>query len=110
VGRSFLRYGWPHNVRELRQCLAGMVALSDDGLLGRRHLPEALARASSRPPVVDPGPSEPNAGEKLRMNLLALLAQHGGNVSEVARALGKARMQVHRWCKKFGIDPDRFRT
>jgi DNA-binding NtrC family response regulator len=28
---------------------------------------------------------------------------------EVADAMGKARMQVHRWCKRFGIDPNLYR-
>jgi len=27
----------------------------------------------------------------------------------VARAMGKARMQVQRWLKRFHIDPDAFR-
>ena len=47
--------------------------------------------------------------ERLRAQLEELLALHGGNVAEVARALGKARMQVHRWMKRFDIDPERFR-
>jgi hypothetical protein len=33
-----------------------------------------------------------------------------GNVSAVARAMGKARMQVQRWLKRFNINPQSFRT
>ena len=45
----------------------------------------------------------------LRIQLIELLQAHAGNVTDVARALGKARMQVHRWLRKFGIDPDAYR-
>jgi transposase-like protein len=37
------------------------------------------------------------------------MEMHGGNVSEVARAMGKARMQIHRWIKRFDLDPRRHR-
>jgi transcriptional regulator of acetoin/glycerol metabolism len=40
---------------------------------------------------------------------VALLEQHRGNISHVARDLGKARMQVHRWMKRFDLDPGAFR-
>jgi transposase-like protein len=30
-------------------------------------------------------------------------------VSEVARTMGKTRMQIHRWMKRFGITPESFR-
>jgi hypothetical protein len=30
-------------------------------------------------------------------------------VSEVARAMGKARQQVQRWVRRFGLDPEAFR-
>jgi len=38
-----------------------------------------------------------------------LLTEHQGNVSEVARALGKTRTLVYKWLQKAGIDPERFR-
>ena len=45
----------------------------------------------------------------LRRDLVRLLKEHDGNVSEVARAMGKARMQVHRWMKRLSIEPETFR-
>ena len=44
-----------------------------------------------------------------RRELLVLLERHDGNLADVAREMGKARMQVHRWLKRFGIDPNTFR-
>ena len=34
---------------------------------------------------------------------------YGGNVSAVARELGKARVQIRRWCKRCDLDPNEFR-
>jgi transcriptional regulator with GAF, ATPase, and Fis domain len=47
--------------------------------------------------------------EELRRQLLEALARTRGNVAQVARDLGKARMQLHRWMKRLRIDPDAFR-
>jgi len=115
VGRALLAYGWPLNIRELRHCLARGVALAQGGVLELGHLPKAVASAAStstagqaadEPAGVD---AEAREDARLRDQLGALLATHHGNVAEVARAMGKARMQVHRWMKRFGIDPKRYR-
>ena len=42
-------------------------------------------------------------------DLRALLEKHRGNVAAVGRELGKARMQVHRWMERFGIDIAEYR-
>ncbi len=111
-GRALLRYAWPLNVRELRHCLARAAALSKgEGLLERRHLPASVADALSASGTADAGEgvAEPTEAGRLRAQLEVLLTEHEGNVAEVARALGKARMQVHRWMKRFAIDPKRYR-
>jgi transcriptional regulator of acetoin/glycerol metabolism len=41
--------------------------------------------------------------------LRELLQQHQGNVAAVGRELGKARMQVHRWLKRYGIALEDYR-
>jgi transcriptional regulator with GAF, ATPase, and Fis domain len=41
---------------------------------------------------------------RLRHELEALLREHGGNISAVARATRKTRFQVRRWIKRFGFD------
>jgi transcriptional regulator with GAF, ATPase, and Fis domain len=38
------------------------------------------------------------------------LKRHGGNVAAVGRELGKARMQVHRWMKRYGIEVEDYRS
>lgn len=53
----------------------------------------------------EPVPDEAlSTEEKSRKELLReLLRIHGGNVSAVARAMGKARMQVQRWMRRYGL-------
>ena len=108
VGRALLRYDWPLNVRELGHCLARACALArGEPRLELRHLPPQLRGQPEEPPGAD-GRADANE-ERLRAQLEGLLVQHDGNIAEVARSVGKARMQVHRWLKRFAIDPTRYR-
>jgi len=101
--RALYRHDWPHNVRELEKCLAAALVLSHGGPIDIPHLSPAVRAGpeSDADPALD--------DEALRARLVELLAQHDGNVSAVARAMGKARMQIHRWMKRFGLEPDPFR-
>jgi transcriptional regulator of acetoin/glycerol metabolism len=38
------------------------------------------------------------------------LRGHQGNISAVARAMGVARMQIHRYLRRYQIDLAQFRT
>jgi transposase-like protein len=40
---------------------------------------------------------------------VALLGEHGGNLSATARSMGKARVQIRRWLRRYQIDPLQFR-
>jgi transcriptional regulator of acetoin/glycerol metabolism len=42
--------------------------------------------------------------------LVVLLHEHRGNVSAVARATGKARIQIQRWLKRYHLAPGEFRA
>jgi transcriptional regulator with PAS, ATPase and Fis domain len=78
------------------------------------HLPASAPRV----PVEEPSPQSITAAAVLpraahfvpaESELRALLAQHRGNVAAVGRHYGKERMQVHRWMKKYNINPDEYR-
>jgi len=111
VARALFLYPWPLNIRELGQCLARASALARDRrVIERAHLPPAVAAVLGDRPAPSPTEAgEAPEGPRLQAQLEALLTEHQGNVAEVARAMGKARMQVHRWMKRFAIDPKRFR-
>jgi transcriptional regulator with PAS, ATPase and Fis domain len=105
AGRALFRYNWPLNVRELEQALIAATALADGDKISLEQLPPPLRGAGGRTRHAAPDADE----EALRDRLIALLKQHQGNVSAVARELGKARVQIRRWCKRFGIDVERYR-
>ena len=112
AARAIFQHPWPLNVRELAQCLSLAIVLARAGTIEGAHLPPPLARVACAPQgapsarVVDPSVEE---DARLRVDLTRELASHAGNVTEVARALGKARTQVHRWLKRLDIDAGAFR-
>ena len=110
---ALFAYDWPLNVRELRHALAAALVFAKDEIeLG--HLPAAMREAKPRsvetpsapPKARDLSPDE----EKLKADLVAALEKYAGNVSEISRAFGKTRMQIHRWMKRFDLDPGSFRS
>ena len=114
AARAIFRYPWPMNVRELEKALSTAVVLAGAAPVEPGHLPAAVAaalqaRAATPPPEAEEsGPlSEEDARRK--EELVALLGEHGGNISAVARVMGKARMQIQRWIKRYGFDMDAFR-
>jgi transcriptional regulator with AAA-type ATPase domain len=113
VGRALLTHDWPMNIRELERCVETWVSLvTDDGAVDSAHLPPSLAAVLRSPPTPSSGTRSAlsERDERLRLELLAHLSRHQGNVTDVARAMGKARAQIHRWCRRFGMEPDAFRN
>jgi transcriptional regulator with GAF, ATPase, and Fis domain len=126
---ALLHYDWPFNVRELESCIKRGVALTDGAPLDTQQLPDAIADAMksygartspvNMVPSMLPGPAsnqEPSVpgvssrrGAPTEQELRDLLNRHRGNVAAVGRELGKERMQVHRWLKKYGISLDDYR-
>jgi len=101
--RALLAYGWPRNVRELVRAIERAAALAGGAEITPAHLPDEIANAKFTAPAVAP----PDAR---REELVALLEKHKGNVSKVAVELGRVRQQVQRWLKRYGLDPERYRT
>jgi DNA-binding NtrC family response regulator len=108
AAHALLRYAWPSNVRELQQALTRACVLSRNERIERSHLPPEIAQAVESRPPGKRSPAE-GAEHELRRQLVAALSRHRGNVSDVAREMGKARMQVQRWMKRLRIDAAVFR-
>jgi DNA-binding NtrC family response regulator len=131
---ALLRHDWPGNIRELEHCMQTAMALCQGDTINFANLPESIRTppANRRPEPaaeddtleerapVDPEPDadddligdEDPAGalDQLRQEQLhRLLEREGGNVSEVARIMGKRRSQIQRWIKRYGIDLKRYR-
>ena len=111
--RALLIHDWPLNVRELHHGLASAVVLAGGGPLTLAHFPApvraALDRRTSKARS-RPAPAISAEDERIQASLLAALRDTRGNVSEVARALGRTRMQIHRWMNRFGIDVEKYRA
>ena len=131
AGRALLLYRWPRNVRELESCLATAGVLAGGGAIGPGHLPAEVQAALD--PAAGGAEHEAGAGaaaggaeseeagrqaagapltdedRRIHDDLLAHLGEQRGNISAVARAMGKDRKQIQRWVKRFGLEPDRFR-
>jgi DNA-binding NtrC family response regulator len=119
------QHAWPYNVRELESAVKLSVALAAGGDIDVRHLPETVQQGLRQPglrgtsgPPTPPAATEPDrrpapvsrGGAPTEPELRAILARHRGNIAAVGRELGKERMQVHRWLKRYGIDINGYRS
>ncbi|HEY1695786.1 MAG TPA: sigma 54-interacting transcriptional regulator [Polyangiaceae bacterium] len=110
AARALLAYGWPLNIREVHQAMASAMALAPGDVIEAQHLPaELFAPPSSAETAPAGAPPPASADDPLRDRIVALLHEHRGNVTAVARVMGKAPAQIHRWMHRFAIDPDAFR-
>ncbi len=116
AARILYSYRFPLNVRELESWLTTAVALAGDAPIRPEHFPEPLTLGEEQGSDDDdsveaessPRPLTPEQHAH-RETVLALLREHHGNVSAVARAAGKARNQIQRWLRRYSLDPDDYR-
>ncbi len=95
---ALVQHDYPMNVRELRQALDVAAVLARDGVVRARHLGPLAERADEAPAA------ELDAEDvALRAELAQRLEATDRNVSQVARDMGKARKQIQRWMKRFGM-------
>jgi DNA-binding NtrC family response regulator len=110
AAEALLIWRWPSNVRELRALVESHVALNPGAVPLRAK--ELVGRLPSAEQVLkrDPSPEPQDEGEgDLRDQLSQALARHRGNISEVARELGKPRTKIYRWIEALGLPREDFR-
>ena len=114
AARVMLSHRWPLNVRELQQAMSSAVALATGEVIELAHLPEDVVvpgeGAAADLTEGEGSGAGDRAAEELRDRVVSLLHENRGNVTAVARAMGKAPAQVHRWMRRFAIDPDTYRA
>jgi transcriptional regulator of acetoin/glycerol metabolism len=107
AARALFTYAFPRNIRELEKALGLALAIAATDGTGRlvelTDLPEEL-RAPSPTTV-----AAPTEDELRKAQIIALLVEHHGRIADVARAMGKARMQIHRWLQRYEIDVETYR-
>ena len=86
---ALARHDWPGNLRELRNVLECLVAISGDGVLSAADLPGDFA----------PLPARPQPGQLSlieRDAILAAMERHRGDATAAARELGLSRATIYR--------------
>jgi PAS domain S-box-containing protein len=111
------RYNWPGNVRELQNVVERMINISNGKQITVQHLPneilyDHLSRVDG--PVFIPGRAESASQHRERqkqsraqldqLEIIRLLALYGGNITQVAQAMGVSRNTIYRKMKKYGMD------
>jgi transcriptional regulator with GAF, ATPase, and Fis domain len=99
AAERLLVHDWPFNVRELLQTLQAASLLAEQGIVRTVDLPESLGLREASAPAIELSAED----ALLRDDLAHRLAASGGNVSQVARDMQKARQQIQRWMKRFGL-------
>jgi transcriptional regulator with PAS, ATPase and Fis domain len=112
AARVLFSHPFSRNIRELDKALrlAVTIAPPEDGRLeiDLEDLPETMQTIEGEPAPA-PEIETPDDDETRRAVLLQLLEQHQGRIAAVARAMGKARMQIHRWIQRYEIDLESYR-
>ncbi|UVL61046.1 sigma-54-dependent Fis family transcriptional regulator [Pseudomonas sp. B21-032] len=105
--RALLDFAWPGNVRQLRNVLRTLVALSEEGHIEFADLPAVVRQPptliKSSSPVDNPAPLLDSAE---RNALLAVLEQQRWHMTHVAAQLGVSRNTLYRKLRKHGIARD----
>jgi len=91
---------WPGNVRELENAVRHALALKPGGPLDPESFPLDVRVPS---PAPRPLPQTELSVSERRALLLRSLAEHGGNRSAAARALGIGRATFYRWWRETGL-------
>lgn len=119
-------YSWPGNVRELRNIIENAIVFTDSDFISENILPAYLRESNSlgadpsynpmyTQAAVTPNENKLTIGEARKINqrlsadaerdqILHLLDQFDGNVSEVARKMGVSRNTVYRKMKTYRIE------
>ena len=92
----------------LSRIVAVKLALDGPVVIAPHHLPESVRerRAPALAQAARPQPKREltKTERERRDRILDLLLQSNGNISAVAREMGKARTQIQRWIARYGVD------
>ena len=105
---QLLRYGWPGNLRQLRNVMRAATALCNNNRITLDDLPKEICDPSSSPHLELGAETGFNAlAVAERDALLRVLEDMHWNVSRVAKSLDLSRNTLYRRMKRYGINPPR---
>jgi transcriptional regulator of acetoin/glycerol metabolism len=104
--RCLLAYGWPGNIRELRNVIRTALAICDGGVVRLRDLPSEVRDDAARAALEDtqdqPSQCTPLQAAERRA-LMQAVQDCGGNMSRAAQLLGISRNTLYRRCKRLQV-------
>jgi hypothetical protein len=111
AAEALLLWSYPYNVRDVQAIVRAFSVLGRGALLDldflEQHEPE-LVSAGSFNQGGDAQQDSQSPTERREL-IESLLVRHRGNVSLVAKALGKPRGQLYRWMSSLGLSAERYR-
>lgn len=98
-----VNYGWPGNVRQLRNAIERAKILAEENQLLAENLPPEIMRSGLASAGERPGP-EADLETLNRHHIADTFRRYQGNKARTARALGISRRTLYRLLEKHGID------
>ncbi len=102
------RYGWPGNLRELRNVVERLVLLAGEDSVAAADVRLVLPASHGKSTVADSGPATGTLAERTeqfeREVLLAEIHRQNFHMTNVARAMGLERSHLYKKCQQLGID------
>lgn len=95
--QQLVSYGWPGNVRQLRNVLERASILAGGGVITSEHL-------RLPPPAVSQRPTT-EISEIERRTIVQVLRETDGNKSRAARRLGLTRTQLYVRLRRYALTP-----
>ena len=112
LAEALLLYAWPYNVREVLKVATELKVLG----AGKPRLELALVAHRLRTAAPMPAPAARDEAPEERTpipsrdELVRLLREKAGVISEIASAAGRSRKQIYRWLEQYGLDADQYRA
>jgi len=97
------RYGWPGNIRELKNLIERLLIMSEGESIGVADVEAVLPAGTEEEPVSEIRAARDRAE---RDAILTTLRQCSWNVTEAAKRLGMDRGYLHRKIKRYGLVRD----
>ena len=102
-------YGWPGNIRELKNLLERAVIMSKRNIIDRLDIPSDDGGETSAVESVYGATLKDVVEAAERDYLIRLLKQSNGNINDTATKAGVNTRTVHRKLKEFDIDKDTYK-